>query len=274
VLQGPTTPQDVTLHLQLPTAIAPTDIIQAQIVGPFCEFANTLSAKIKFKPDRISNQLTARVPDPCFWTANLPFLYRVNFDYRDSTGETRSEIKTIGLRRQEWRGPSLFIDGQRTVWRGIEWSATWGEPAWAELRNTRTSLIVNNRDFSWFSQANRYGVPLLWLPQQDGTPSFTGNFLQEQPAINLIPDDLYQEPWPQQLLTAQLGHQDLRLATASIITEAELQAQPTLLKSLRPCLVLRTGSTATNWEERRRECDALQAATATYGDCAGYLICE
>jgi hypothetical protein len=274
VYQGYTTPQSVTLDLKLPTLITSSDIIQAQVVGPFCEFANTLSAKIKFKPDRETKKFSARVPDPCFWTANLPFLYRVNIEYRDTAGVIQSATKTIGLRRQEWRGPSLFIDGQRTVWRAIEWSAAWGEPAWTELRNTRTSLIAKSLDIPRFSQANRYGVPLLWLPQQNGTPSFTGSLLQEQPAISLIPDDLYQEPFPQQLLTGQIGYQDMRLATASIITEAELQAQPTLLNQLRPCLVLRTGSTATTWEERRRECDALQAATAAYGDCAGYLICE
>src|SRR3954471_17984228 len=54
------------------------------LTGPFCEYAQTLAATIPFVdagPGK-SSLAQAIVPDPCFWTPELPYLYRAHLELR------------------------------------------------------------------------------------------------------------------------------------------------------------------------------------------------
>ena len=52
--------------------------LAGELIGPECRFAQTLSARIPFRDRGPGESLLAEavVPDPCFWTPELPMLYQ------------------------------------------------------------------------------------------------------------------------------------------------------------------------------------------------------
>src|SRR5258707_3368942 len=68
--------------------------LTGRVIGPACEYAHTLSATIPLvskRPANVDSQnapallAEAIVPDPCFWSTELPFLYEVRFELRRGT---------------------------------------------------------------------------------------------------------------------------------------------------------------------------------------------
>ncbi len=112
--------------------------ITGQLTGPECEFAKTLPARIPFSPLAGNRGISeAIIPDPCFWTPELPFLYRAQLD----VGGDRTE-RIIGIRRFGVRDRHLHFDGKRFVLRAVRTHQF--EIASKFARETWTALIVEN----------------------------------------------------------------------------------------------------------------------------------
>ena len=146
--------------------------ISGQLIGPVCEFSQTLPAKHQFiefqGTDRQPAALAqAIVPDPCFWTPELPFLYRAELQLHID-GEIATVNRIVGIRRLGMRGKSLFFDGKRFVLRG--WQEGRMQNAECKLflerhqeflRETWTALVVANPDDEVCEFASRRGILLV-----------------------------------------------------------------------------------------------------------------
>ena len=77
-------------------ARAEGDALRGHVTGPFCDRAQTLPATLPLRAIEHGDQLLAEavVPDPCFWTPELPFQYRVQIEIGDEKFE-----EMIALRR-------------------------------------------------------------------------------------------------------------------------------------------------------------------------------
>jgi hypothetical protein len=113
------------VYARLLVAEEPADCeLTGRVVGPRCRWANTLPAGSKLvqvKQDGGTGYLLAEavVPDPCFWSDEVPMLYDVHVELRRG-GETigRAE-RSVGFRGVGRRGRSLFRQGKRWVPRGM-----------------------------------------------------------------------------------------------------------------------------------------------------------
>ncbi len=101
-------------------------ILRGCVIGPHCDYATTLPATISLADKGPGETLLAEavVPDPCYWTPELPFLYRIQIEIvsretSSSNSEPMRFERTLGLRRLGVRGKSLYLDGKRFVPRGL-----------------------------------------------------------------------------------------------------------------------------------------------------------
>ncbi|MDC0935246.1 hypothetical protein OAS39_03090 [Pirellulales bacterium] len=90
--------------------------------GPVCHHSRTLAADFPIDSDG-----QVLVTEPCYWTPAMPFLYDVTAIVRTADGLSRRVERTIGLRRLEPRGASLYLEGRRIVLRGTIIPAASGE---------------------------------------------------------------------------------------------------------------------------------------------------
>lgn len=69
------------------------------LVGPECELAHTLPAGVSFVACEAEGALVveAVVVDPCFWTAELPFLYRAKLELRRNGQVVARHEQVLGL---------------------------------------------------------------------------------------------------------------------------------------------------------------------------------
>lgn len=77
-------------------------LVGGTISGPYCERARTLPATMPFQMlDTAAEPLAeAVIPDPCFWTRELPHVYRVHIEYQLDGQRSQFET-TIGLGRRD-----------------------------------------------------------------------------------------------------------------------------------------------------------------------------
>ena len=94
------------------------------IVGPECAYAHTLTSTVSFRPRRGEREIMAEalVPDPCFWTPETPYLYRVNIDLEHGGCREHAE-RLFGIRPLGAKGRDLIFASRRWVLRGVSQAA-------------------------------------------------------------------------------------------------------------------------------------------------------
>jgi hypothetical protein len=260
--QVSTTPAEVELRLGIDDKSI--TIVSAFIRGPFCEYASTLPATIPFRRNQKEAEFfKATVPDPCYWTPLMPHLYRIEVQYRRGEAQTVETARfERGLRRCEIRNSALFIDGERTIIRGISWNEFSSEPSWNDLRATRTSLIVSAFDEEFLLKCSKHGIS-IFVTATDAQqltksveaaefPAFCGFIAAGQGNI--------------QSQTATTTYQ-ARVTVATHSTDASARSNHMVF-----AVSQTKHSQAIDWAEKRKACDALQAEVATIGEFAGYIV--
>src|SRR6185503_6095473 len=97
-----------------------------QVRGPRCKLAETLpvtSPVIDLGPGP-TLLAQALVPDPVFWSPDLPAIYDVTVNLLRGTELIASARREIGLRSLGVRGRNLFLNGKRWVLRGVSANTT------------------------------------------------------------------------------------------------------------------------------------------------------
>jgi hypothetical protein len=298
LFHGDATPAQARVYARLPHD---EDFCNARIeitghlVGPSCDFAHTLPARIPFVQHCSDDRLLAEaiIPDPCFWTPELPFLYRAELKLRAGGGPSIKINQTVGIRRLGIRGKSLFFEGKRFVLRGghrdVEISSLTSElERHAPLaRESWTAFVVRSPDDRLCDFASRRGILLV----ADETEFDLGSSklvpelrrLARWPAVGValiagdasVPAEIHgiaaSLPLAQQIALGEpmICQPWARLAFAEVGDPAEFTQQTA--DCTVPVVAVRRGVQG-SIEQCRLGCDELQRDLAGHGDFAGYVV--
>ncbi len=194
---GEATDAEARVYARLP-ADGPFDGCQltGTLTGPECRFAKTLPATFSFRDLGAGHGLLAEaiVTEPCFWTPDLPFLYRCTVELRMtgaggaadapvytsssavmtphtedgnlSVASSRRSVRStlverlFGIRRFGAIGRSLYLDGKRWVARGV-CRARADVSELTAAREASAALRVPAPNDAFCLEASRLGVPLF-----------------------------------------------------------------------------------------------------------------
>jgi hypothetical protein len=291
---------EARIYARLPPSDSLTaGAISGRIIGPECRFAKTLPATIPFA-NRGSGPsgllLEATIPDPCFWTPELPFLYRVAIQIRDESGEFNIN-RRLGIRRLGAIGRSLYLDGKRWVARGVCRDQAHQTDLFA-VRQSSAALLLSAPDEALCLEASRLGVPLFVhvaaslrdAPTESRRDSSTClasviRRLGQWPAVFAIVLDLAL-PIGRELRTAARNtlfavRVDTEAATVALPNWAQLAVcDCDVLKPIAttasdrgiPIFAVRRLPKLIGIADSRAACDRLQFDLAPIGDFAGYFV--
>ncbi len=122
VFYGASTHAEAHIYARLPRPSAePSLTLTGCVRGPECDYSRTLTCSTAIRDLGPGPVLLGRaaVPDPCFWSPELPALYRVVVELRRDRTILEATERQIGIRQFGPRGRSLFLGGRRWVPRGV-----------------------------------------------------------------------------------------------------------------------------------------------------------
>jgi hypothetical protein len=285
---------EARIYARLASKAAPAGAqLSGRVVGPSCAHAQTLSAAIRLttkrSPPDESTQAAdllaeAIVPDPCFWSPELPFLYRVEVELRQADELLAVAEHTLGIRPLGARGRRLLLEGRPWVVRAVEQTAL----APADLNDWRAedmAMIVEAPGDELCDDASRQGV---WIAARiaGSSPRSAAEFrrLARWPCVAMVilevgaalPETALRGP--RNVLLAQRFGPGAAIAPAEwadvIVCEdpdparlAERSAGVAL-----PIIAQQAGRWHDDLSAARRACDELQRSLAGRGEFAGYLV--
>lgn len=254
------------------------------VVGPTCEYAHTLPARVPFAARQGGQWLLAEaiVPDPCFWSDELPFLYQVKVELLQDGVVLDHAQSCLGIRPVGPRGKRLVQAGKNWVVRGVHRDAV-DEVSLERWRDTSTAMIVAGPDDQLCEQASRLGAWLIAVLRGEETELIAElRRLGKWPAVVMaildtdfaMGAELRQEA--RNLLLAQRYGLQKNLAPwaqAVLMNANAAAALGTIMPGCSlPVIVERRLKQRRELAEARRECDRLQRDLAGTGEFAGYLV--
>lgn len=265
--------------------------LSGRVIGPSCAYAQTLSAAIRLTPKQTpSNALEpapllaeAIVPDPCFWSAEMPFLYRVEVEVRSGDHAPAAAERTLGIRPLGARGKKLILEGRPWVVRAIH-NLQLPASNLSAWHAADAVMAVEDPDDELCREASRLGVWLAaWISPRADRVEAELRRLSRWPCVALAVLDSEAElsaaarTAARNLLLAQHVGPGARLAPAdwadaAICEDDDVERLAArAAPCIKPVLALRRGSWHDDLAAARRACDQLQRDLAGRGDFAGYV---
>lgn len=272
------------VYAALPRTGLPDDArLEGELVGPYCRHSQTLPARIRFidrgpGPTLLSE---ATVPDPCFWTPELPFLYAVEVRAVQGDKTIAAISRPFGIRRLGVHGKSLYLDAKRFVLRGVRIHPVATQDLTA-ARRAASALFVTDPTDRFLQEASEEGV-LLAVELHASQPAVELSRLGRWPAVAVVVLDGDSAAGNELRLSARntLLAQNVAAADTPVAPSAwahllwwQLDADktpPPAPSHDMPIIAYRPTSENATIEESRRACDRLQADLAPLGDFAGYV---
>lgn len=286
VFHGEASPAEARVFVRL--LLAPTcaaDRLRGEIVGPFSRYAKTLPATTNFSAARQGDDLLAAVtlPDPCFWSPELPYLYRVRVRLEHSAHEIWSEERTFGVRRLGVRGRRIYFEAKNWVLRGAMTHESPDFP-WDDWRAFDLAPVVCGPSEAFCREADRQGVLLAAiLPQAAPRPAELVKRWQRHPAVGLVvteplvefsPD--FRAAAPNMIFAAQGDVDRSTVPGWADATWRQLRNPADVSKWTtgiqRPLVVVRRSTGVALPAQLRAACDRLQSDLADAGEFAGYVV--
>jgi hypothetical protein len=266
--------------------------LAGRVVGPECAFSHTLPARMPMMDRGEGNRLLLEtvVPDPCFWTPELPFLYRVQIELQRG-GETIEKCeRLVGIRRFGVRNRALNFDGKRFVLRGVHSQSEISnfksqiQNDAAFLRETWTALVVYQPDAELCEFASRNG--LLLVAELSGASSIASKIalLAKWPAVVMavvngdarLPAEISEIARNLVLAQAVAAGEPMQLADWAQVAVVEIRELEKLAAKIAGCnlpiFAYRPELRPAEIEKSRAACDRLQRDLASLGDFAGYMV--
>jgi hypothetical protein len=262
--------------------------LAGRITGPTCLYSRTLTSTIPLRDSGPGPTLLAEavVPDPCFWSPELPSLYEVFVELRRDGQVIETATRQLGIRMFGRRGRNLFFNGRRWVCRGVKQRPQLMDDL-SEWRETSTVMIREQPDEALCAETSRQGVflvPILGGGQDQLLYELRQVARWASVAMVMIRADRVIDA--DELLSAALNvtlgqlilpREPLSLepwanAVMSFANKPECFANQFADCHL-PVLACGRYDELTTLSAARRDCDRLQADLAPYGDFAGYIIC-
>jgi len=262
--------------------------IRGQLYGPHCEFAHTLPATFAAlpAPDEAGAACLTElfVPDPCFWTPQLPFRYDLKLEVTTKAGESTAYETSIGLKRWSVDNANWKLEGKRVVLRGAK-PASDADNFLAFARKAEVSLLVSPPEELVLVSANRIGVPLV-VDLRSDSPEWDNELdrLSWSPsvmAVLLSADQLGNaQPAPRGL---PIGLVLDDRSHAADVTQVDchfyaIELRPGerppawLASDDKPVIAIRREVEFADLAAAREACDRLQAELAPEFDLAGYFV--
>jgi hypothetical protein len=240
------------------------------LTGPFCEYAQTLPATIPFAdlgPGRFP-LAQAIAPDPCFWTPELPYLYRACLEWQRGRQVLAAVERDFGIRPLGARGRQFYYAGKPWVFRGVTRRAA----ALSDLpacREADAALCIEDPNDDMCAAASRQGV--LLVARLNGTAATSANIrrLSRHAAVGFIllddasPPADFRSLAPNVLFVSPLE----RLAPQALLCSSDGIANSSL-----PVIAYRPASAMIPISQQRALCDELQRDLAGIHHVAGYLV--
>lgn len=254
--------------------------------GPRAEEVRTLPTSIDLADLGPGQSLLARavVPDPSFWSPDVPAVYDVTVELRDQQRIRETVKRSLGIRHFGARGSSLYLAGRRWVLRGIMADRIDSDDV-DLLLATNASIVSFSPSQKLCEIASRRGVVVAaLLPGSESSIRKELLRLSLWPAVAVAIIDRDVSPTADlksaapNIELAQLRRAGQPGAVASWATVAACLANDTAeLGELcrdekRPVLAIQSMDPKMRMSDRRAACDLLQRDLAPFGDFAGYIV--
>lgn len=264
--------------------------LTGRVIGPTCPYSQTLSATIPLRAksarESASGALVAEavVPDPCFWTTELPFLYRVEVELRCGDEVLASAQRLLGIRRLGAHRRRLLFEGRGWVARGVDVHEVPERPL-ADWRAADLAMIVEQPDDELCAEASRLGALLIAELAGEGEslatelrrlarwpamamavlPAGAGfDWASPRAARNLLVGQRVQGS----AFSVQDFHADVVVCENDTAERIAVMARDVSV----PVLAWRRAGWRDELADARRECDLLQRDLAGAGEFAGFLV--
>jgi len=230
------------------------------------------------------------VPDPCFWSTQLPALYDVHVELCDGSRVVTTFDQTIGIRRLGAAGPNLLWEGKRWVLRGVgsQQQITLtdsGAEYVATFRDATAAMVLVDPDPSICSHASQAGVIVI---AQLTDPANIEEQLSElgragSVAVAILPTDItasdpaLHNAAPNLLLAQHFSDETaINAADWADLIVCEVSEASRFHDAVAACplpiVAQRRLNKSESVAEARQACDRLQRDLAPAGNYAGYFI--
>ena len=279
---GEATPSQARVYARLSRGAWPTDAkLHGTISGPTCLYAQTLPSTYRFSDRGPGDSFVAEatVPDPCFWTPQLPYLYQIEIRVQRVNEVLAEASQPFGIRPLGVRGKSLIYAGKRCVLRGglVKNSPALNMEDW---HNSEAAMLFDKAPADdVLTIASRLGVMVIVGPIYDIT---TLRRLARHAAVGLVIRSVHtasNRSWSASvpnLPIAGIGMEAVDFIAQEakvVVTPSDDGARIGRLASLfkGPIIAIRLREAFEDPIAVRQMCDQMQRDLAPYGDFAGYI---
>ncbi len=280
---GQATAAEARIYVQLSGERPEGAKLSGFVEGPYSEYAHTLPFRVTLRDLGPGETMLAEaiVPDPCFWSPEAPFRYRVEATLLHGDRLVETLNCELGVRTLAAQEKDLRLEGRRWVVRG-------GRPDSSDINfddwhTAGVTLWTESPDDTVCQQASQSGILLIAdLRNLTEAPAARLRRLARYPSVAaaVLPSDCtLPENLPRNLLLAEhrtsgSPSQPAKWADLYLIEADEPDEFATLASSVdRPVIaVAETEDSSAAPDIIRSHCDKLQRKLAPYGDYAGYVV--
>jgi len=286
VFYGDLTVAQAYVYVRLPRPAEDAGLsLVGQVRGPRCLQAETLPVTSPLVDLGSGPTLLARavIPDPCFWSPDLPAIYDVTVHLLRGQEIIATTRRELGLRALGVRGRNFALEGKRWILRGVSAFSTVATlpRQWREVVASYVTHLVEDDRLAEASQWGSLTVVELDCAERDAPDRLQK--LALHPAVALVvirgelpadfklshvaPNLLLAQPVSANQATVRPWAQVLWLETDDPLAAGRIASQTEL-----PLVAVRRLASPLPLAEARAACDALQRDLASVGQFARYVV--
>lgn len=269
------------VYARWPGANAEGCALTGSLTGPMCPYAHTLPVTLALvdRGPGESPLAEAYVPEPCFWTPEMPHVYRAHVQLCKDGRVLAAADRIVGIRALGVAGRKLLYDAKRWVLRGVRAGAV--PPTDLDVwRASGAAMIASSPSDPLCEQASRVGV--LLVAELDEFNRDEIRRLSHWPAVGMVtlparsPVEL--DGLRHNLLLAERFDSGQAIAPAAWARAAVYEVADPVEFAARtsscPIAVIafRPEERLASVAEGRSRCDHLQRDLAGRGDVSGYIV--
>lgn len=277
---GETSPAEARVYARLPAVDDGSRyMLSGSVSGPFCQYSRTLPAVTELLPRGTEPALLAEamVADPCFWSPELPMLYRVHVELSEAGKAVAAADRQLGIRPLAAIGRRLIHGGKNLVLRGAQQREH--ADSVAAWHAAEAALWLPEPKAELLAEASRLGA---WLVV-DATPATLGDVACcPAVAVCILPCDAEltdeQRDGTRNLVLASLFEPNHPVLPPAWCEAAVVRAMNAVdlaryaAESSIPVIACRPDAAVEQACDVRRGCDRLQRDLAGRGEFAGYFV--